>query len=58
MAAMLYLYVEDVDVLFTRALAAGAESVSSPADQNYGDRNAVAKDSFGNLWYMATHIRD
>ena len=53
MPAMLYLYVEDVDAAFQRALAAGATSVMEPADQFYGDRNGGVKDPSGNMWWLA-----
>jgi len=55
---MLYVYVDDVDATFQRALAAGAMSVQAPADQFYGDRSGGVKDLFGNLWWIATHIED
>jgi PhnB protein len=58
MQSMFYLYVPDVDAMYTRALTAGATSVSSPADQPYGDRTAAVRDTFGNQWYIATHIKD
>jgi PhnB protein len=51
-----YMYVPDVDALYNRALGAGATSVTAPADQPYGDRNAGVRDPFGNTWYLATHI--
>ena len=35
----LYFYVKDVDAVYQKALAAGAETVKPPADQFYGDRN-------------------
>jgi len=57
-ASVLYLYVPDVDAVYRRALQAGATSISEPADQPYGDRNAGVKDPFGNTWYIATHIKD
>jgi PhnB protein len=50
-----YLYVNDVDALYDRALKAGATSLQAPADQPYGDRVAGTKDPFGNTWYIATH---
>jgi PhnB protein len=56
MPTMFYLYVPDADVTYQQALAAGATSLSAPADQPYGDRNAAVKDPFGNSWYMATHL--
>jgi len=58
MASMFYLYVPDCDAVYQRALAAGATSLSEPADQPYGDRQAGVKDAFGNQWYIATHIKD
>jgi PhnB protein len=58
MPAMFYLYVPDCDDVYRRALAAGATSVSEPADQSYGDRSGAVKDVFGNTWYIATHIKD
>jgi PhnB protein len=58
MASVLYMYVPDVDAVYRRALQAGASSISEPADQPYGDRNAGVKDAFGNTWYIATHVKD
>ncbi len=56
--AVLYLYVEDVDATYRRALAAGATSVMEPADQFYGDRHGGVQDLAGNQWWIATHIED
>ena len=58
MAAMFYLYVPNVDQVYKQALAAGATSFQEPTDQFYGDRSAGVRDSFGNTWYIATHIKD
>ena len=58
MQSMFYLYVPNVDTLYQRALQAGATSISEPADQPYGDRNAAVRDAFGNEWYIATHVKD
>lgn len=57
MPALLYLYVEDADATYRRALKAGAESVEKPADMPYGDRRAMVKDPGGNLWQIATYKR-
>lgn len=54
----LYLYVNDTDAVYQRALQAGATSVMPPADQFYGDRNAGVKDASGNFLWIATHIED
>lgn len=56
MPSAIYLYVEDVDETYERALKAGGESVLSPTDQPYGDRNAWVKDPFNNIWYLATYF--
>jgi PhnB protein len=58
MPTMFHLYVPDVDAMYSRAMNAGATSMSVPADQAYGDRTAAVKDAFGNQWYLATHVRD
>ena len=58
MPTMFYLYVEDCDALYKRALSAGATSISEPKDQPYGDRSGGVTDPFGNKWYIATHIKD
>ncbi len=55
---MFYLYVPSVDEVYRRAVAAGAKSIQEPVDQPYGDRNAGVTDTFGNTWYIATHVRD
>ncbi|MBI2381645.1 MAG: VOC family protein [Gammaproteobacteria bacterium] len=53
-----YLYNEDCDDLYRRALAAGASSLMAPADQFYGDRNAGIVDPAGNQWFIATRVED
>jgi PhnB protein len=53
--AFLYLYVDDVDATYQRALKAGAVSLEEPQDVPYGDRRAMVKDPCGNDWQIATH---
>ena len=48
--AFLYVYVDDADAVYTRALAAGAVSLEPPA----GDRRAMVRDEWGNTWQIAT----
>jgi PhnB protein len=55
MPAFLYLYVDDVDATYQRALELGAVSLEEPADMPYGDRRAMVKDPCGNDWQIATH---
>ncbi len=54
----LLLYVEDVDEVAKRAVAAGAQEVRPVADQFYGDRMGTFHDPFGHVWSIATHIED
>lgn len=54
----LYLYLEDTDAAYRRALEAGAQSLEAPQDMIYGDRRAMVKDPFGNTWQIATHKED
>jgi len=58
MPGALYLYVNDVDAVYKRALQAGAISTMEPMDQFYGDRSAGVKDPSGNQWWIATHKED
>ncbi|MFY9556706.1 MAG: VOC family protein [Blastocatellia bacterium] len=58
MPAFLYLYVDDVDDTYKRALEAGAVSLEEPRDTHYGDRRAMVEDASGNIWQIATHIED
>jgi PhnB protein len=53
--ASVYVYVEDVDAAYWRALAAGAESAATPENKPYDERGAGVKDSFGNTWWIATY---
>jgi PhnB protein len=58
MPTMFYMYVNDADAAYERALRAGGKSIEALADQPYGDRRAAVEDPFGNRWYMATHVKD
>ncbi len=50
----LYVYVEDVDAFFERALAAGATELHPVRDQFYGDRSGQLMDPFGHVWSIAS----
>lgn len=54
----LHLYVEDVDSMFDRAVAAGAEVLLPVADQFWGDRYGMLADPFGHRWSIASRIED
>jgi len=52
--AFLYVYVQDTDATYGRALELGARSVEAPAEMPYGDRRAMVEDRWGNTWQIAT----
>jgi PhnB protein len=58
----LWVYVENCDALFNRAVAAGAQVAPGPmgqlADQFWGDRTGTFHDPFGYRWTIATHKED
>ena len=55
MPGFLYLYVDDIDATYERALDAGALSLEEPSDVPYGDRRGMIQDPCGNVWQIATH---
>ena len=54
--AFLYVYVDDADATYRRALEAGARTLEEPVDTPYGDRRAMVEDKWGNTWQIATRI--
>ena len=54
----LWLYVEDCDAAFKRAVDAGAVAKMPVSDQFWGDRWGVFTDPFGLEWSVATHKED
>src|SRR5215471_6649282 len=57
-AVPIELYVEDVDAVAQRAIAAGAKVIFPIADQFYGDRSGRLQDPFGHIWIVSTHKED
>jgi len=51
-----YVYVADVELVYRRAINAGARSVQQPADAVHGDRMATVIDPFGNQWTVASRL--
>ena len=54
----LYLYVENVDNAYQRAVDAGAKSTMPVMDMFWGDRMGNFTDPFGHNWTLATHTKD
>lgn len=54
----IHLYVDDVDAVIEKAVAAGAKVTMPPEDQFWGDRYGRIEDPFGHRWSIATHKFD
>jgi PhnB protein len=54
----LFLYMEDVDSVFNRAVAANCKVTMPVADMFWGDRYGKFDDPFGHSWGVATHVAD
>lgn len=57
-SSSLFLYTNDVDSSFNRAVKAGARADMQPSDMFWGDRYGKFTDPFGHQWGVATHIED
>ena len=55
---LIHMYVEDVDAVVKRAVAAGARIARPVEDQFYGDRGGKLVDPYGHSWFIATHKED
>jgi PhnB protein len=54
--AFLYVYVDNADETYRRAVDAGAETLEAPMDTPYGDRRAMVSDPFGNVFQIAHRL--
>jgi PhnB protein len=54
----IFVYVEDVDAVMERAVAAGATVTMPVDDMFWGDRYGRLRDPFGHEWEIATHVED
>src|SRR5687767_1697596 len=57
-AVHLYIYQDNVDALWKRAVDAGAKVVQPLADQFWGDRGGCVEDPSGHQWWLAQHVKD
>jgi PhnB protein len=57
-STVLQLYTEDVEILWKRAVDAGAVVLHPLQDQFWGDRHGQLTDPFGHRWGLAQHLRD
>jgi PhnB protein len=54
----IFLYVNDVDSAFQKAITAGAKVEMPLENMFWGDRYGKLTDPFGHSWSMATHVED
>jgi PhnB protein len=57
-SSYLYLYVEDADSVFNRAVESGAQVSMPITDMFWGDRYGKVADPFGHHWGISTHVED
>jgi len=55
---LVYVYVDNVDEHYERAMAKGAHILRDLADQFYGDRTYGVEDPEGHQWSFGQHVRD
>ena len=53
-----FVYGDNVDQAWKRAVDAGATPVMPLADQFWGDRTGCLEDPFGHRWWLAQHVQD
>lgn len=53
-----YIYVEDVDNAFKRAVQAGGKESMPVTDMFWGDRYGTFVDPYGYTWGLSTHVED
>jgi uncharacterized glyoxalase superfamily protein PhnB len=51
-----HLYVEDVDAVFARAVAAGGTAVQEPSAKDDGDKRGGFMDPGGTTWWISTQM--
>ena len=56
--AIMATFWEDVDAVWRRAVAAGAEVIYPLADQFYGERGGRLRDPFGQQWMLSQRIEE
>ena len=56
--AGIFVFSEDVDAFFSKAIEAGATSIMEPENMFWGDRFGSLQDPFGHVWHVATHVED
>ncbi|HMG28880.1 MAG TPA: VOC family protein [Jiangellaceae bacterium] len=55
---VMFIYTDDVDAMWERAIAAGAKEIFPLELQFYGDKGGRIEDPFGHQWGLAQHVED
>jgi len=53
-----FVYGENVDAAWKRAVDAGAKPIMPLDDQFWGDRTGLLEDPYGHHWWLAQHVED
>ena len=53
-----FIYRENVDEAWKRAVNAGGKQIMPLIDQFWGDRAGCLEDPFGHRWWLAQHVKD
>lgn len=53
-----FIYKDNVDAEWKRAIDAGARQIQPLIDQFWGDRAGCVEDPFGHRWWLAQHVKD
>lgn len=56
--ATLLVRTDDVNARYARAIALGAEGITPPQEQPWGERQAVIRDPFGHSWTLSETVQD
>ncbi|PWJ07797.1 glyoxalase [Streptomyces sp. NWU49] len=56
--SLLNVFVADADETLSRAVEAGGQVVTPPADDAFGQRGGRIKDPLGNIWWVTSHVED
>ena len=57
-SSSLWIYTDDADGLYKRAVGAGAKALMPPTDAFWGDRFSQVQDLNGNRWTIATRTKE
>jgi PhnB protein len=57
-AVSFFVYGENVDAAWKRAVDAGAKEIMPLQDMFWGDRTGCLEDPFGHRWWLAQHVQD